>query len=296
MYAAVADWTSGLDLKKLPGAKADVLLFAGCQANYNPKASLAARQMAKLLLQAGVKFGVLAEEEKCCGLPAHWTGFRADFEKLAGENAAVFQKTGVKAIVTTCGACLGTLKAKYPQYGVKTGVKVLHATELLEQLIRKKKLKLGKPLDLRVTYHDPCYLGRQSEPPTEWHGEQKTVFGQMKYTVPPRKINYGTGGVFDPPRAILKSIKGLSFREMYRIREYSHCCGGGGGNAAQYHAMSLHAASERLEEAHHVGADYLVTSCAHCKDRFEKASLEQGLNGMHIVDIIDLVFRAAGIE
>ena len=183
---------------------------------------------------------------------------------------------GIKTIVTVCGACLGTLKAKYPQYGVKTGIEVLHATELLERLIKKKKIRLTRPLNLKVTYHDPCYLGRQSEPQAEWKGEEKTVFGQMKYTVPPRKINYGTGGVFDPPRTILKSIKGLSFREMYRIREYSHCCGAGGGRAEIYEKMSMQAAKDRIKEAREVGADYLVTSCSHCKAQFEKAMLQYG--------------------
>ena len=118
----------------------------------------------------------------------------------------------------------------------------------------------------------------------------------MKYTVPPRKINYGTGGVFDPPRAILKSIKGLSFREMYRIREYSHCCGGGGGRAEMYEKMSLEAAKDRIKEAREVGADYLVTSCSHCKAQFEKASSDMGNDPISVLDIIDIVFQAADID
>ena len=93
----------------------------------------------------------------------------------------------MKTIVTVCGACLGTLRAKYPKYGVKTGIEVVHATELLERLIKKEKLRLTRPLNLKATYHDPCYLGRQSEPYVEWKGVEKTVFGQMKYTSHPKR-------------------------------------------------------------------------------------------------------------
>jgi Fe-S oxidoreductase len=255
-----------------------------------------ARKLARLLLHAGVDVGILGDEEACCGLPAHWTGFRDDFTALAEKNARSLRAAQTGTVVTVCGACLGTLKAKYPKYGVNLGIQVLHGTELLERLITKGKLKLRRPLNLRATYHDPCYLGRQSEPQAEWKGVEKTVFGQMKYTVPPRKINYGTGGIFDPPRSILKSIKGLSFREMYRIREYSHCCGGGGGRAEVYEGMSLEAARDRIREAREVGADHLVTSCSHCKAQFERASAFAGTNPVNVVDIVDLVFQAADID
>jgi len=294
--AGAGDWAAGLNLKKLPGQKASVLLYAGCATRYDRNALQSARKMAKLLLHAGVDAGILGDDEACCGLPAHWMGFRDDFTALAEKNARLLRAAQVGTVVTVCGACLGTLKAKYPKYGINTGVEVLHGTELLERLIAKGKLKLRRPLDLKVTYHDPCYLGRQSEPPAEWKGVEKTVFGQMKYTVPPRKINYGTGGIFDPPRSILKAIKGLSFREMYRIREYSHCCGGGGGRAEMYESMSLEAARDRIREAREVGADHLVTSCSHCKAQFERASALTGAAPVNVVDIIDLVFQAADID
>ena len=178
------DWANGLNLKKLPGQRADVLIFAGCLARYDSQASSSARQLAKLLLSAGVNLGILGDDEKCCGLPAHWMGFKDDFKSIAQQNAALFKAAHVHTIVTVCGACLGSLKAKYPLHDVNMGIEVLHATEYLERLIKRKKIKLAKPLDLKVTYHDPCYLGRQSEPRLQWKGEEKTVFGQMKYTVP----------------------------------------------------------------------------------------------------------------
>ena len=164
------DWAAGLDLKKLPQQRAEVLLYAGCLSGYDKKALLSARKMAKLLLHAGVDVGILGDDENCCGLPAHWMGFRDDFTALAKKNARSFSEARIKTIITVCGACLGTLKAKYPKYGINMGIEVLHATEFLERLVKKKKIRLPKPLNLKVTYHDPCYLGRQSEPQEEWKG------------------------------------------------------------------------------------------------------------------------------
>ncbi len=173
-----------------------------------------------------------------------------------------------------------------------------HATEFLETLVRKKKIRLVQPINIKATYHDPCYLGRQSEPYVEWKGVEKTVFGQMKYYDPPKKIRYGTEGVFDAPRKLLASIPELSFREMYRIREYSHCCGAGGGTAGRYNEMSLRAAKDRIKEARAVGAEHLVTACSHCKAQFEKAcaSMDGDGGAVTVTDIIDLVFKAAGLE
>ena len=290
--AASGHWAEGVGIKKLPDRKAKVLVYGGCMARHDGRAAVAARKLARLLLHAGVDAGVLADET-CCGLPAHWSGFRDDFREFAELNKRSIEAAGVESVVTVCGACLGALRSRYPRYGIGLGVEVLHATELLARLVKKKKLALKKQVSRAVTYHDPCYLGRQSEPYEEWHGVEKTVFGQMKYYVPPKKIRYGTGGVFDPPRELLKSIPGVSFREMHRIREYSHCCGGGGGQAAAYDDMALRAARDRIAEARAVGAECLVTACTHCKAQFEKAAGPG--KAMSVTDIIDLVYESAGI-
>jgi heterodisulfide reductase subunit D len=294
--AGAGEWARGLDIKKLPEQKAEVLIYAGCRARDDGNARMAARKLAMLLLHAGVDAGILGDDELCCGLPAHWTGFRDDFREHAEKNRRVIAATGVKKIVTVCGACLGTLKAKYPKHGTGIGIEVVHATELLARLVEKKKIRLKRHVVLKATYHDPCYLGRQSEPHAEWKGVEKTIFGQMKYYDPPKKIRYGTGGIFDPPRALLKKIPGLDFREMYRIREYSHCCGGGGGQSAAYDGMALRAARDRVAEARAVGAECLVTACSHCKAQFEKAGAGANGESVRIADIIDLVFQAADIE
>ncbi len=294
--AGAGEWARGLDIKKLPEQKAKVLIYAGCLARHDARARNAARKLAALLLHAGVDAGILGDDELCCGLPAHWTGFKDDFKEHAEKNRQSIAATGVKTIVTVCGACLGTLKSKYPKYGTGIGIEVVHATELLARLVEKKKLRLKRHVALKATYHDPCYLGRQSEPYVEWNGVEKTIFGQMKYYMPPKKIRYGTGGVFDPPRVLLKNIPGLTFREMHRIREYSHCCGGGGGQAAAYDGMALRAARDRLAEARAVGAECLVTACSHCKVQFDRAGASPDGESVQIADIIDLVHQAADIE
>jgi len=134
--------------------------------------------------------------------------------------------SGAKTIVTLCGEDLGMLRAKYPRYSYEPLAKVLHASEFLLPLVQEGKLRLREPVKRRVTYHDPCYLGRQSEPPVAWQGKERRTHGVMRYTTPPRPINYGSNGVFDAPRKLLAGIPGLQFVEMHRIREYAYCCGG----------------------------------------------------------------------
>ncbi len=284
-------WEAGLGLKQAARTQAKVLLWAGCSARHDPEASRTARLLARLLQKAGVDFAVYGDEESCCGLPAYWSGFREQFVESARKAKTLIEKSGAKTVVTVCGACLGTMRSKAPVYGIDMDAEILHATEYLERLIRKKRLTLTTPVNRSVTYHDPCYLGRQAEPPNNWHGQEKTVFGQMVYTDPPKTMRYGTEGVFDPPRAILKAIPGVAFTEMHRIREYAFCCGGGGGQAKKYDAMAQKAASSRIAEAKDAGAETLVTACPHCRQHLGKAAQD-----MSVLDIIDLTAQAAGIE
>ncbi|HBU11588.1 MAG TPA: hypothetical protein DEB31_02305, partial [Clostridiales bacterium] len=192
-------WASGLKLKKLPGESAEVLLFSGCATRHNASYAASARKLAELLLAAGVDVGILGDDEPCCGLPAYWRGFR----ELFMENAAGVKQTldgaGVKQIVALGGSCYGALKARYHEYAEAPQTEVLHATEYLARLVNEGKLKLKNAVRKTVTYHDPCYLGRRSELKEKWTGERKTAFGQMEYFDPPRTLNYGTDGVFDPP-------------------------------------------------------------------------------------------------
>jgi Fe-S oxidoreductase len=294
--AAARDWAKDLGLKMLPDQTAPVLLFAGCLQCGDPGAAETARKLARLLQHAGVDFGILRDGETSCGLPAYWTGHRDVFTKTANRVANLLDDTKAQTVVTVSGSCLGALRSKYPEYARAPKARVLHATEFLAQLIKEGRLRLPKPVKRKVTYHDPCYLGRQSEPPLTWKGEYKVSHGCMTYTDPPKEINRGVNGVYEPPRQILRAIKGLEFVEMYRIREYSYCCGGGGGVPQAYPDLALSAAIDRLEEAKDVGAECLVTACHHCRANLSKSqhSLQKPL--LPVIDIIDLVCEAADVK
>ena len=205
---------------------------------------------------------------------------------------------GVDSVVVIDGSCLGAIRSKYPLYGSKPATRVLHATEFLAGLLRNGKIKLKKPVKGRITYHDPCYLGRMSELREPWVGEVKVALGQLVYTDPPKPQYFGTTGVFDAPREILGAIKGIEFNEMRRIREYAFCCGGGGGAPNTNPEMSLSAAHYRLAEVADVGAEYLVTACAKCENHFVRslASIDPSLRHIKVLDIIELVYEAAGIK
>ena len=292
-----AGWAAGLDLKLLPKQKAQDLLLAGCMTRSDERQGRVARKLARLLLHAGLDLGALGNAEPCCGLPAYWMNHREDFAGIARSNADLLDRLGVRRAIVASGSCFGAMRSKYPEYARAPGAEVIHASELLADLIETGRLELTRPIPDRVTYHDPCYLGRQSEPYIDWRGEEKTALGVMTYTEPAKPINYGTKGVFEPPRRILRAIPGLEFREMYRIREYSFCCGAGGGAPQAHPALARTAALHRLDEARAVGAEKLVTACAHCASHFLRTQAEAGApETLPVLDVIDLVFTAAGLE
>jgi Fe-S oxidoreductase len=290
-----SSWAKDLDVKVAPADSAPVLLFAGCGVSRESDASAVVRKLALLMSRAGVDFAILGEVEDCCGMPAYWTGHRDVFVKIAAERVKRFDDLGVETIVTASGSCLGAMRSKYPEYARRPRAQVVHATEFLAQLIEEGKLPLPSSVGRKVTYHDPCYLGRQSEPPLAWEGEYRKTHGCMTYADPPREINRGTRGVFEPPRSILSAIRALDFVEMDRIREYSFCCGGGGGVPEAYPDLARTTALHRLEEAVGVGAECLVTACHHCRENLIQAQ-RSVQDGLPVVDIIDLVYEAAGIE
>ncbi|MGI6778423.1 MAG: (Fe-S)-binding protein [Acetivibrionales bacterium] len=153
------------------------------------------------------------------------------------------------------------------------------------------KIKLTKPVPMTVTYHDPCHLGRLGEPYVPWEGKEKKILNQV-HTWEPRRPRYnGAYGIYDPPRNILSSIPGIKLVEMERIREYSWCCGAGGGCSDTYPEFSSWTAGERISEANSTGAKALVTACPWCESNFKNAVDEKG-NKIQVFDIIELVWQA----
>jgi len=285
-------WAEGLDLATFPASKSSVLLYVGAGVRHNPQHAATARKLAHLLQAARVDFGIFGGVEPDSGLEAYWTGQRKLFEDHARKVVDLLDDSGARTIVTLCGEDLGALRSKYPRYWRAPKAKVVHASEFLLPLIQSRALRLKRSIPRCVTYHDPCYLGRQSGPPQVWQGEERRTHGVMTYFVPPKPIDYGVQGVFDAPRRVLGSIPGLHFVEMHRIREYAYCCGGGGGVPDAHPNVARSAAVQRVEEAGSVGAEVLVTACQHCRHNLTRWQVG---NSMPVIDLVDLVYESAGL-
>ena len=144
---------------------------------------------------------------------------------------------------------------------------------------------------MKITYHDPCHLGRQGEPYVPWQGKEKKIKGQIVVYEPRRPRYNGANGIYDPPRDILKSIPGIELVEMERRREYAWCCGSGGGVKEAYPEFAEWTASERIEEAKATGAEAIVSACGWCERNFLDTVGATG-EKIKVFDIVDLVEQA----
>jgi len=247
--------------------KGDVIYFTGCMPyldgifSYCDSAGIG-RAAIKIMNAAGI-VPVVANAERCCGHDAMWNGDRETYEKLARANAAWIRESGAKRLVTTCAECYSMLKYEYPKVVGEWPLEVLHMSELIEELVKAGKLKFARPVELTVTYQDPCRLGRHSKE-------------------------------YDAPREVLKAIPGLTFVEMDRIRENSMCCGVGAYSNCD--AAKKFMQQERLEEAASK-ADHLVTACPHCRIHFScylDGRPVDPLPDVKIVDLTELAAQALG--
>jgi Fe-S oxidoreductase len=227
-------WAKGLGLKKLGAAQSATLLFAGCSADL-ASGRAAAVALAKILKQAGENFVVLGEAEKCCGLYAADLGFRAEYYRLQEENLKLLKGAGIKKVVVACGSCLRSWK-DYPKQAM-AGIEVLHGLEYVERAAAAGRLQFAKGAPKKITYHDPCHLGRGA-------------------------------GVYEAPRNILRLIPGVELIEMERNQRWSWCCGGGGGVPEAFPELAEWNAGDRLAEAARTGAELLLTSSALCHRSF----------------------------
>jgi Fe-S oxidoreductase len=284
-----AAWAEGLDLKDATKEKVKVYYHVGCLASYDREYQKLAKVIVKILKKAGVDFGIGYENETCCGGRAFQMGYKEDFLNQAKRNMDMLKKAGIKTLITGCADGYQAFKVLYDKYDLKGDLEVLHITEYLSRLIKEEKLKLNKKVDLNVTYHDPCYLGRLGEPWIHWRGEKVT--GHMYRFDPPKKYRRGTFGIFEPPRYVLKSIPGLKLIEMDRTREYSWCCGSGGGVKETNPEFAIWTAKERIEEAESTGAKAIVTACPWCEKNFNDALKENG-NTLEVLDVVELLERA----
>jgi Fe-S oxidoreductase len=284
-----AAWAAGLKLKDATKKKVDVFYHVGCLTSYNKDMWKLAKATVKILQKAGVDFGIGYENETCCGGRAYQMGYKEDFLNQAKKNMDMLKKAGVKTLVTSCADGYQAFKVLYDKYNLKGDLEVLHITELMARLIKEGKLKLNKKVNLNVTYHDPCYLGRLSEPWIHWKG--KKIPGEKFVFDPPKEYRRGTNGVYEPPRDILKGIPGVKLTEMVRIKEYAWCCGAGGGVNESNPEFALWTAQERIEEAESTGAEAIVTACPWCEKTFNEAIKESG-SSLKVYDIVEIVEKA----
>lgn len=251
-----AEWAEALSIKAFTEGT-DLLYFPCCYPSYEPRLKKVAQATGELLQKAGVDFGLLGSKENCCGESVRASGNEELFKRLARENIKTFIDHGVKKILTSSPHCYHTFKNDYTEF--KANFEVIHISQYLFELIREGRLEITKEFRKRVTYHDPCYLGRHN-------------------------------GIYDEPRELLKRIPGLQFMEMPDSKENSLCCGMGGGRIWMETAKGERFSDLRLQQALSIGAEVLVTACPYCITQFEDSkSILKECEGLEIKDITEIL-------
>jgi Fe-S oxidoreductase/nitrate reductase gamma subunit len=255
------DWTQGLDISTVAEAPdADVLLWVGCGGALVERNQKIVRSLAQLLTKAGVKFAILGREEKCTGDPARRIGNEFLFETLAQENIATLDRYRVKTIVTSCPHCFNTFRNEYPQFGGR--YEVFHHSEYLARLVGEGRLSAEMPGDKKVTFHDPCYLGRQN-------------------------------GVYDAPRELVQIASGARPIEMEQNRSNGFCCGGGGGMSFIDEPPNQRVNQERARQALETGADVVAVGCPFCMTMLEDGiNARKGDRDVKVMDVAELMWQA----
>jgi Fe-S oxidoreductase len=220
------EWEGDVPLPKWgDGGTYEYLFYVGCAGSYDDRMKKVSRAVAKVLTEAGVTFATLGKEETCTGDSARRGGNEYLYQTLAKMNVEAWNAKGIKTIVTQCPHCFNTIKNEYPEFG--GNYRVISHTELINELLKDKRIKLSKVMNEKLTYHDPCYLGRHN-------------------------------GVFEAPREVLKAIPGLEVIEMQRSERESFCCGAGGARMW----MEEHTG----QRINHNRVNEIANTLAHAKD------------------------------
>ncbi len=250
--ATRGDWARDIAVKPFSEGM-EILYFPGCYLSYDRRLRKAAVATANILNKAGVDFGILGSQENCCGESIRKAGAEELFKRLARENIKTFVDHGVKKILVSSPHCYHTFKNEYTEF--KANFEVIHISQYLFDLIRDGRLEITGEYRKKITYHDPCYIGRHN-------------------------------GIYDEPREVLKKIPGLELVEMADTRQESLCCGGGGGRIWMETARGERFSDLRIKQAIDVGAEELVTACPYCITMFEDSRLS--LEDSEILQIKDI--------
>jgi Fe-S oxidoreductase/nitrate reductase gamma subunit len=253
-------WCQGRDIKTLSEeGNVDYLYWVGCSAALEDRNIKVARATAKILKAAGIRFGILGDEETCCGDPARRLGDEYLFQTLCRQNIDVLKGYNVKRILTTCPHCFNSLTKEYPQFG--GDFEVVHHSQLIAELLRSGRLKLKTNFSGKAAYHDSCYLGRYND-------------------------------IYDEPRDILKALAG-DIAELPRRKTGSFCCGGGGGHLWMEEEPDKRVSARRIEEVTGAGVDCLASACPYCLTMFTDAIKAGGAEEtLRSLDISELVADA----
>lgn len=251
-----ANWARELGVKEF-SEETEFLYFPCCYPSYEPRLKKVSAATASIFQRAEVDFGILGPKENCCGESVRKAGNETLFKHLAKENIKTYIEQGVKKILASSPHCFHTFKNEYLEF--KVNFEVFHVTQYLLELLRRGKLAFKKGYPRKVTYHDPCFLGRHN-------------------------------GIYEEPREILKKIPGLTLVEMPEARDKSLCCGMGGGRIWMETAKGERFSDIRLEQAIGVGAEVLVTACPYCITQFEdsRLTLKDGKT-IEILDVTEVV-------
>lgn len=253
-------WAEGLKFTKGSG----MLFFPGCLASHRFKEKT--RILVRVLQEAGYEMDLLEGEKTCCGTPFWVTGKDDKAEEWAANFLKRLEKRGVEEIITPCPSCFRAFDEVYPELlGFEEfPIKVRHTSEVLEEIVNEDKLDLKNEINKKVTYHDPCEIGRYRD-------------------------------IYEPARNALKAIPGLQLVEMERNRDEAFCCGGGGGIKIMDEDASNEIAVERLQDALDTGADLLSTICPACELNLTHATYIEDVH-MRVLDVAELLAVSAGIE
>ena len=264
-----AEWMTELDFE-VPVAdgkiEADVeyLFWVGCAGALEDRAKKTTKAIASLLHTAGVKFAVLGPAETCTGDPARRIGNEFVFSMLAQQNIETLNEAAPKTIVASCPHCFNTIANEYPQLG--GNYEVIHHTQLLARLVEQGKLTPAAKVEEKITYHDPCFLGRHNK-------------------------------VFTPPRQIINAVPGTTAEEMHRCKNRGFCCGAGGARMWMEERIGKRINTERIEEALALSPDTISTSCPYCLVMLGNAVSAKKSSGeaketLEVVDVAQLLVRS----
>ncbi|MBG0819741.1 (Fe-S)-binding protein [Planomonospora sp. ID91781] len=264
-----ADWIEELDFEvqlvdeKL-GEDIEYLFWVGCAGALEDRAKKTTKAVAELLHIAGVKFAVLGPMEACTGDPARRLGMEFLFNMLAQQNIETLNEAGVKKIVATCPHCFNTLANEYPQLGGT--YEVVHHTQLLAKLVDEGKLVPVTPIEEKITYHDPCFLGRHNK-------------------------------VYSQPRDIMAKVPGVKTQEMHRHKDRGFCCGAGGARMWMEERLGKRINTERVDEALTTDPDTISTACPFCLVMLgdsinEKKNSGEAKETLEVVDVSQLLIKS----